>query len=293
MGTVQQEGNLSALKVRGMLATLDQRAAKHNLTHKEGMMKNLVKNTLIVLGAIALIVAGAWVGQFALPNLAPAPVAAESSDTTPPTRTITVVGEGTVTLPPDIAYATIGVETSGSTVKMATSEASETMGAVIAALAEAGIEAKDMQTSGYGVWADHDRDPSTGKVDGTTYRVNNSVRVTIRDLEAVGSILDAALEAGANSIHGVSFGIAEAQAQETEARGLAAEDALSRAQELAELHGLQVGEVLSISEVVDGGVYASNFRGAEYAKMGLGGAGSVSPGQLDLSLRLQVVYALR
>jgi len=276
-----------------MLATLDPCAAEHQNSHKEGKMKTLVKNTLIVLGAIALIVAGAWVGQFALPNLSPAPVAAEASESPSLPRTITVVGEGTITLPPDIAYATIGVETSGDTVKVATAEAADTMDAVIAALSEVGIDARDMQTSGYGVWSDQSRDPSTGQAGGTTYRVNNSVCVTIHDLDAVGAVLDAALEAGANSIHGVSFGIDQAQAQESEARALAAEDALSRAEELATLHGLQVGEVLSISEVVDGGVYASNFRGAEYTKMGLGGAGPVSPGQLDLSLRLQVVYALR
>ena len=259
-------------------------------------MKNRFKSTALVLGAIALVIAGAWFGQSAMPQLGAISVSAEAQPTSTTAtlpRTVTVVGEGKVSLEPDIAQATIGIETTGATVKLATAEETEIMEAIIAALLEVGVETKDIQTSGYSVWAERDRDPSTGELRTPTYRVTNSVSVTVRDLDSVGDVLDAAIEAGANTIHGVTFGFDDAQAQESLARKKAAADALSRAQELAELHGLEVGEVLSISEVVTNGVYASNFRGAEYSAMSYGGGSStISPGELDLSLRLQVVYAL-
>jgi len=210
-------------------------------------------------------------------------------------RTITVVGEGTVHIKPDIAQAVIGIETIGESVGTATDEASTTMAAIMAALKAEGIAEKDMQTTGYSVWADRHSGPEGRLTNEPTYRVTNQINVTIRDLDAIGDLLDAAIEAGANSIHGIRFSLDEQGDLQEQAREMAAADARAKAAELAGLHEAQVGEVISISEVVGsgGGYYDSNFARMESASMGYGGSGPVSPGELELSLRLQVVYAMR
>jgi hypothetical protein len=212
-------------------------------------------------------------------------------------RTITVVGLGSVKIEPDIAQASIGVETVGATVRTATTEATSTMDSVMAALKGLGIADKDIQTSGYSVWADRNPSPLGEGVtpQEPVYHVNNMVTVVIRKLDSVGAVLDASIEAGANSIYGVSFSIDKPEALESQARELAVADALKRAQELAALNQLMVGPVVSISEVVTGGSYESNFSSKAFATAGYGGGGGgeISPGELELSLRLQIVYAIQ
>ena len=222
---------------------------------------------------------------------------AEGTATQALPRTVTVVGEGSVKIKPDMAQTTIGVETMGETVKEATSEAATTMDAVIAALMAQGVAEKDLQTSGYSVWVDRGSGPELRGADvGTSYRVNNNVTVVVRDLDAVSAVLDAAIASGANTIYGVQFSIAEPEALESQAREKAVADAKGRAQELARLNNVVVGPVLSISELVGagGGYYNTNFREAATMLSGYGGgAGPVSPGELELTLRLQVVYGIQ
>jgi len=255
---------------------------------------------IVLIGALALT--QGWLQPVSAQSKAtPVPTSAakvepSGSDAILP-RTITVVGEGSVKIQPDIARANIGVETFGATVKVATSQAAATMDAVLAALKSQGIAEKDIQTTGYSVWVERNSGPDGNTSDKVVYHVNNNVSVTIRDLAKVGAVLDAAIEAGANSIYGVSFSVAEPEKLEAEARGKAIANALAKAKELAQLNGVEVGAVVSVSEVVGagGGSYDSNFMrlSAEKAAYSGGGAGSVSPGELELALRLQVVYQIQ
>lgn len=82
----------------------------------------------------------------------------------------------------------------------------------------------------------------------TGYRASNVVRVTVHDLEEVGSILDQATQAGADTINGISFGVEDQAELQAEARAEAVADAQARAVDLARLSGLQLGGVLSINE---------------------------------------------
>ncbi len=113
----------------------------------------------------------------------------------------------------------------------------------------------------------------------------------MRDLDTVGDVLDAAIAAGANSIYGVNFGLDDPDEVMAEARSKAAEDALARAEELAGLHGVALGEVVSISEVING--MAVPMFDSVNASLGMGSAGGpISPGELEMTARLQVVYAI-
>lgn len=220
----------------------------------------------------------------------PAAAVKESVDTS---RTITVVGEGKVSIKPDRAEALIGVETMGSTVREATQKSTRIMEAILVALHEQGVTDKDIQTSGFSVWTDRGG-PIPEKVDGEPeeqiiYRVNNTVRVTVNDLDKLSAILDAVIEAGANAIYGISFSIADPSQLETQVRIKAIADAKAKAQELADLAGVRLGPVVSVSEIVGGGILPMTTR--EMAGMG-GGVGPVSPGEMDFTMQLQVVYAI-
>lgn len=225
---------------------------------------------------------------------APAVHAQEDASTSLP-RTITVVGEGQVSIEPDIAQANIGVEVVNASVQEASAEASATLESVLTALSDAGVAEEDIQTSGFSIYAERFYGPEgPGGQDEVNYRVSNNVSVTIRDLESVGAVLEAAIEAGANNIYGVNFSLDDPSAAESQARTSAAENANAKAEELAALYGLSVGPVVSISEIIgDGGGFYSGSIASEAALSFGGGAAPILPGQLNITKQLQVVYTLQ
>ncbi|MBN1992404.1 MAG: SIMPL domain-containing protein [Anaerolineae bacterium] len=206
-------------------------------------------------------------------------------------RTITVVGEGQVSAAPDIAQAFIGVQVSDPDAKVATDKAAQDMNSLLAALKGEGIADKDIQTSYYSVYVDRPYGPQgpTGEV---LYQVSNNVQVTIRDLDKVTDILSAAIEAGANSINSVDFRLSDTGRLKSQARTKAVENAQATAQELAKLNGVAVGEVVSISEVIDQGAYYVSEQSYAASGLGGGGAGPISPGDVTVTVQLQITYAI-
>lgn len=202
--------------------------------------------------------------------------------------TITVVGEGKVTIKPDMAQATIGVEVLRPTVKEASAEASQVMNNVLGALRQLGVADRDIQTSGFSVWQERPYNPD-GTQGAPVYHVTNQLNVTIRNLENLGSVLDAAMNAGANNIYGVTFSLSDTTQAEAEARRKAVENARAKAEDLARLTNLQLGEVLSVSEVI-GGVSGGYYPAVVKAE-GMGGGGPIMPGELEITMQLQVTYS--
>ncbi len=127
--------------------------------------------------------------------LAPAALAQESVDSPALPRTITVVGEGKTSIKPDIARVNIGVEVMKESVQEASAENKATVEAVLEALKAAGVEERDIQTSGYSVYVERYGMEGPLAENELRYRVSNNVNVKIRDLEDVSSLLDAAIEA--------------------------------------------------------------------------------------------------
>ncbi len=251
-----------------------------------------INRSQIAAGALVALLAVAALGIIALGpgNNAVAQEQPAAPVTTLP-RTITVLGEGTVATQPDVAQIQVGVEVKGDNAQEASAEAAATMDAILAALAKLGVAKKDIQTTGFNIWVEQRMGPDGATTDEVIYHVGNSVSVTVRDLDTVGDVLDATIAAGANSIYGVNFSLDDPGEVMAEARSLAAADALARAEELAGLHGVALGEVVSISEVIDG-MGVPMFESVN-ASMGLGNAaGPISPGQLEMTARLQVVYAI-
>jgi hypothetical protein len=220
-----------------------------------------------------------------------APEAAQSVDQGV-ARTITVVGSGEVSLSPDMAQVNVGVEVGDASVAEAKAEVDRRMEAIVAALMELGVAEKDIQTAQYNIYFEREsfampREEGAAETGGV-YRVSNMLNVKIRDLDLLGEVLDAAVEAGANQMYGVSFTVADDETWESQAREAAVADARARAEELADLAGVELGAVLSVSEVVGS---SPVFAAREMAAGGMGGG--IAPGELEFSTQIQVTFAIQ
>lgn len=254
------------------------------------MRNKILLSVFAVLLAVALLVGASTLpGALAAGNQ-------QTSEPTPtenePVRTISVNGTGKVTLDPDIATIYIGVHTENSDAQEAVASNNTQAEAVASALSGFGIAEADIKTTNFSIYPRQDYD-NEGNITGITYVVDNTVQVTVRDLDQLGALLDGAVQAGANSISGIEFSVADPEAAYEAAMQAAVENARSRAEILAESAGVTLGEVQSISSYIGGGpvpVYR-DFGGAaaEAAAMSV----PVSPGQTEIQVEVNMVYAIQ
>ncbi|MCL4269405.1 MAG: SIMPL domain-containing protein [Anaerolineales bacterium] len=206
-------------------------------------------------------------------------------------RTLNVSGLGVVYLTPDIVYINIGVNTQRENAAEAVEVNKGQTNAVIAAIKESGVEEKDIRTTNFSIWSNPQYDPA-GQITGTTYSVDNTVNVTVRDLENLGDLLDAAVNAGANNIYSIQFDVEDKAEATKEARTKAVEDAKLEAQELAETAGVSLVDIQTIN------YYESNPTPYFEGKGGGGGAAMesavpIQPGQLAISVTVNVTYTIK
>jgi hypothetical protein len=204
-------------------------------------------------------------------------------------RTISVTGKGEVPLTPDIARITIGVRTQGVDVAEAVASNNTQAQEVVEALQEMGVAERDIQTSNFSIYPQQQYD-ERGQVIDTTFVVENTVYVTVRELESLGDLLDVAVGRGANSIYGIQFDVEEKGGAVSEARQVAVEDARAQAQELAEAAGVQLGDIQSISAISSypGPIFDGRGAAAEQAASTV----PISPGQLIITAEVSVVYEI-
>jgi uncharacterized protein YggE len=167
---------------------------------------------------------------------------------------IAVTGSGRFSASPDTAVLTLGVEATAATLGEATGDAGRRMTAVVARVKSFGVADADIATVVYSVDPrmapmapmDPTRRDEAPRIVG--YRVTNVVQVTVRKISDAGPILDAAVPAGANTVRGVRFTLADPSAAQSQARAEAVRDALAKARQLATAAGMTLGPVLSIRE---------------------------------------------
>lgn len=206
-----------------------------------------------------------------------------------PQNTITVTGLGTVQGAPDLASVDVGVDVTRPAVSDAFTEANTTLQAIMDALTALGIAPEDIQTSNLSVYNTTNFNPETGS-DERGYTVSNIVHVIVRDVTQVEAVIDAAINAGATSLYGLSFDIADRSALETQAREQAIQDAQARAEEYASLIGAQLGDVIIVAETQFGGVQPFGF---DSRAQGMGGGGAVvAPGQTNVQIQVSVTYSI-
>lgn len=205
------------------------------------------------------------------------------------TARITVTGEGRVDARPDMATISLGVTSQGGTATAAMAANSANLARVLANLRAAGIEDRDLQTSGLTLnpdWRSVDNG-SPPRIVG--YVASNMLTVRVRGLDGLGAVLDAAVQDGANTLNGVSFGLAQPDPVLDEARKRAVADALHRAGLLTEAAGVTLGPVVAISE---GG---GNFAPAPMFRMQTAMAADVVPvaqGEVSVSTTVTMVWEI-
>lgn len=210
----------------------------------------------------------------------------------PVTRNLTVNGVGTTNLTPDIAYIYIGVHSEGATASEVVAANKTQTNAVLDALKKAGVEDKDLRTTNFSIWPSQQYSPE-GTVTGTIYMVDNTVYVTVRNLDGLGDLLDDTISAGANSINSIQFDVADKSAAVKEARAKAVEDAKKQAQELADAAGVNLGDIQNISFYDNSPAPVFDGKGGGGGAMAAQNSVAIQPGQLTISVTVNLTYELK
>ena len=192
--------------------------------------------------AVALTLA---VGM-ALPLVAASAAGAESATDAAPVRTIDVVGTGIVRGTPDILELVLGIEVRAKSAADALTRNSELLRKVLSALRDAGVVDDDTQTAELSI-------RPVSNDDGTAvigYSVSNTLQVTLRDLDAAGSVVDTVTQIADDEIvvHGLSFSFDDNSRLVARARAEAVRQARAQADQLAEAADVTLGRLLSIRE---------------------------------------------
>jgi uncharacterized protein YggE len=200
-------------------------------------------------------------------------------------RIVTVTGEASVSVAPDTAVIRIGVTTLGKNAREASEINAKQMTAVLAAIEQSGIPDRDVQTSLLSVQPKYDPNKG-GTARLTGFQLTNRVTVKIRDVDALPTILDRAIGAGANEMSGIEFVVSEQSKMLDQARSEAIADARRKAELYAQAAGAKIGAVVSISEE-GGSPIPRPVRQAMRAS-----AVPVAPGEQELRAMVTVSYLL-
>jgi uncharacterized protein YggE len=203
---------------------------------------------------------------------------------------VSVTGEGSAFGEPDVAVVTLGVEAQADSVGVARDQAATSMDAMLGALKDGGVEEKDIQTARFSVQPLYDFTDGRQILRG--FAVSNIVTAKIREIDATGDLLDAAIIAGGDlaRVDSLQFTIDDPSQLEEQARVEAMGDARSKAEALAQAGGVDLGEPRSISE--GGGAVPVTFEGAGAFQAADEARTPIELGELEVRVNVQVVYGL-
>lgn len=199
---------------------------------------------------------------------------------------------GTAYGEPDRAGFDAGVSVLNEDVRAATTQVSERVSSLLAALSAAGVAEEDIRTVNFNVFPEQ-LYGNNGQPTRLRYRVVNTVHVTVRDTAQLGALLGVSVAAGANEVSNVVYTVADPSALERQARVRAMRAARGRAEQLARLGGTDLGELRQVREgtIVDGGVPLPLARFESLAADEAANV-PVTGGQLEVTVSVQVVYSL-
>jgi len=202
--------------------------------------------------------------------------------------------EGEVYAVPDLGILSLGIEALADTVEEARSDAAEAMDQVMSALDDAGIAEKDIQTAHFNIsplrkW---DRDTEEYIIDG--YQVTNMVTVKIRDLDKAGDIIDSVATAGGDltRIEGISFTVEDPTPYQDEAREEAFARARAKAEQMADLSGVNLGKVTYITESYGYVPRIVAPMAAVSEDAGMDMKTVISEGELEISVSVQIGFEI-
>lgn len=242
------------------------------------------------IAAVAALAVGLIAGPTLANVVAPRtyPVVNGATDQ-PAEHTISVSGSGKVTVIPDMATIRLGVVIERKTAKEAREAAAAAMTRVVDAVRKLGIADKDIATANVSLNPVYDYpDNATPRIRG--YQLNNTITITVRDLDKLSDVLDNSVTSGANSVDGISFDVADRTAAEAKAREAAVKDARAKADTLANGLGVRITGVASVSESVS----MPPWYGPSYRAEALDKAADtpVLPGTTDVVIDVQVSFLI-
>lgn len=208
-------------------------------------------------------------------------------------ETITVAGKSGMEATPDVAKVSLGVSSRAATPSIAREENTAAINATLAALAEMGIEEKDIQTTNMNMWNNYD---SNGNLTG--YRMSTDLTVYVRDITKAGDVVDAAIAAGANELNGVSYLLSNEDEMYNTALADAIALARTKAEVLAEAAGKTVGQVKKVDETSRAVATVRNYdEAAANPDVGSGSKmesarTTIRPGSSTVSAEVQVVFEM-
>jgi hypothetical protein len=209
---------------------------------------------------------------------------------------ISVTGEGAASLAPDMAVVTMSVLRQEKTARAALDANNRAMTEVLAAMKEAGIETRDLQTSSFSIDPQYfypqssNNKPVEPQITG--YRVSNTLTVRVRDLSKLGTILDKSVTLGVNQGGQIQFTNDDPSAAVTEARKDAMRDAIAKAKTLTEAAGIDLGRISQISEQHRTPSPVPMMR-AEMAMKASSDAVPVASGENQYSVTVNVSFELK
>jgi len=231
-----------------------------------------------------------------LSNLDEGVVSFAAADSDERLRLISVSGTVTKTANPELAYITLSIETLDKSASKSQSDNAVQANQVMAALENTGIASDDIETSSYNVREEFEWNENLRKSVSVGYKTTNTIRTTVRDLDNVGNVIDAAVNAGANNISNVSFALTKETQSELKTVALkdASENARIKAQSIASGLGIGVGQVYSASESSSYATpsYAKNYA-MEDSAIGASAPTPITPGDIEFSATVSVQFEIQ
>lgn len=242
------------------------------------LARRLLLRTLLG-GAIALAATGS-IGCASRNEVTLAPPAEQTG--------IAVTGTGSVPVKPDIARLNLGVEVSDPSLATARTRAAEAMTRVQEAVKQKGVQDRDIRTQQLNIAPQYTTTPDRA-IRG--YTITNQMQLTIRNVDGVAEVLDAAVTAGGNAVraNGISFAVDQPEQHLAQARADAVKNARTRAEALAKAAGVTLGNARSITESTGGSPIVPERLGLP-AGVASAPATPVSPGEQTLQVTVSVVY---
>ncbi len=241
-------------------------------------------------GALALaglvLAAGVALGRGAGPGVA---LAAEGETGGEAGGVIAVTGQATVKATPDTANLSLGVVAQAASAGEAMDQCSAAMNRVVNAVVTAGVPRANVQTTGINLYPQYEYDDKGGPGRIVGYQAQNQITLTWNQIGKIGDLIDAAVKAGANTVYGIGFSVADTRSLYLEAIGEAVRDAKAKADALAGAAGCRIGAVknMSLDSYVGGPVVMRAMADAA------GAAPPVEPGTVEIQVNVRVEYGIQ
>lgn len=204
-----------------------------------------------------------------------------------------VVGTAMVSIPADMASVELGASAKGQTVNEAQQLTDAIITKVLAAIKELGIDEKDIITSNYSVYSEMPYDEyGSIKKQEPVYNMTNILNITLRNIEQVSQVIDAATKAGANQIYGLTFSTSKQGEVYNQALEGAVKDAVQKASVVAAATGKTLGELVEIQTERDFGEYWGTGDAMEYSGAAMTKEAIVS-GAITVSASVTLTYSFK